>query len=181
MDFKQELAALLAAQASLLYVVSDEEERVLCALAEIEPARPLGITSWDVADGFEIRRAGKEPFPAKDCTTDSLLPHVAEKMPKGHSAPRTAQPVLGLVANVHDLAPSRRRAREPGERSGASRRRLVSGLHARLSGLLQPRDARRGGPQCDVDRSGRSRDSGASCIPRTGAGRGRDVAIHFLR
>jgi MoxR-like ATPase len=44
----------------------------------------LGITSWDIADGFHEHRPGSQPFPPKDCTTDTLLRHVAAKMPHGH-------------------------------------------------------------------------------------------------
>ncbi len=83
MNLKEELNALLAAHVPMLHLVTYEEDRVLRTLGEIESARELGITSWDVADGFRDHRAGREPFPPKDCTTETVLRHVAEKMPPG--------------------------------------------------------------------------------------------------
>ena len=84
MLLKDELAALMGAQVPMIHLVTYEESRILRTLGEIESARELGITSWDVADGFVTHRAGREAFPAKECTTDTLLPHVVEKMPGGH-------------------------------------------------------------------------------------------------
>ena len=84
MNLKDELAALMAAHISMIHLVTYEEDRVLRTLMEIESARELGITSWDIADGFQEHRRGREPFPPKDCNTDTLLRHVAEKMPRGH-------------------------------------------------------------------------------------------------
>lgn len=84
MTLVSELKALMEAQIPLIHLVTYEEERVLRALTEIETARNLGITSWDMADGFQTHRPGREAFPAKDCTSDTLLPYVAEKMPAAH-------------------------------------------------------------------------------------------------
>lgn len=84
MTLGDELKALMEAQIPLIHLVTYEEERVLRAIMEIDAARNLGITSWDVADGFQTHRPGKEAFPAKDCTSDTLLAHVAEKMPAAH-------------------------------------------------------------------------------------------------
>ena len=84
MNLNQELTALMAAYVPMIHLVTYEEDRVLRTVAEIEPARQLGITSWDIADGFHEHRPGREPFPPKDCTTDTLLRYVAEKMPHRH-------------------------------------------------------------------------------------------------
>ena len=84
MNLNDELSALMAAQAPLIYVVSYEEERIIGVLNALEGARSFGLVAWDVADGFSVLRAGPEPFPVKDCTTDTLLAHVAEKMPRNH-------------------------------------------------------------------------------------------------
>jgi MoxR-like ATPase len=84
MSFKHELKALMAAQAPLIHLITYEEERVIRDLSEIEGAQDLGITSWDIADGFKVYREGPEPFPLKDCTTDTILHHVSEKMPRSH-------------------------------------------------------------------------------------------------
>jgi hypothetical protein len=84
MVLKDELASLMGANIPLIHLVTYEEERVIRALVELEEAQKLGITSWDIADGFQTHRAGRESFPAKDCTTETLLSHVVEKMPHGH-------------------------------------------------------------------------------------------------
>jgi len=83
MDLKQELAALLGANVPLVNLITYEEERVLQTLLEIEGGEGLGVVAWDLADGFRSVRPGKESFPLKECTTDTLLPHLAEKMPAG--------------------------------------------------------------------------------------------------
>ena len=83
MDLKQELAALLAANVPLINLVTYEEDRVLQTLAEILGESGLGLAAWDLADGFQVVREGRTPFPLKDCTTDTLLPHLAEKLPPG--------------------------------------------------------------------------------------------------
>jgi len=84
MDLKEDLTGLIAAHIPMIHLVTYEEDRVLQALAEIEATRDWGITSWDVADGFREHRPGSAPFPYKDCTTDTLLRYVAEKMPGSH-------------------------------------------------------------------------------------------------
>jgi MoxR-like ATPase len=84
MNLKTELEALMKAQVPLIHLVTYEEDRVLRTLTEIESARELGLTSWDMADGFASHRDGRQPFPKKEVTTDTLLSHVAEKMPSGH-------------------------------------------------------------------------------------------------
>jgi MoxR-like ATPase len=84
MNLKTELAGLMAAQAPLLHLITYEEERVVRTLLELESARELGVTSWDVADGFVSHRAGQQEFPKKDCTTDTILAHVADRMPRNH-------------------------------------------------------------------------------------------------
>jgi len=84
MNLRQELGALMAAQVPLIHLVTYEEDRVLRVLMELEEARNLGVTTWDIADGFKALREAQEKFPLKDCTTDTILAHVAEKMPHGH-------------------------------------------------------------------------------------------------
>ena len=84
MNFRNEFAALLGAHVPLIHLVTYEEERVLRTLAELEAARSLGLVVWDLADGFVVLREGKDKFPAKDCTSDNLLPHLAEKLPPGY-------------------------------------------------------------------------------------------------
>jgi MoxR-like ATPase len=83
MDLKQELASLLGANVPLVNLITYEEDRVLRTLGEVQPAGGLGIVAWDLADGFQVVREGKTAFPIKDCTTDTLLPHLAEKAPPG--------------------------------------------------------------------------------------------------
>jgi hypothetical protein len=84
MDIKNELAALVTAQVPLIHLVTYEEDRVIKTLLEVEPARELGVASWDLADGFQTHRAGSAALPTKDCTTDTILPHLAEKLPPGY-------------------------------------------------------------------------------------------------
>lgn len=84
MDLREELKALLAAQVPLIHLITYEEERVLRTLSEIEDAQELGITTWDVADGFKVYKTGNEPFPIKECTADTLLPYVESRIPRGH-------------------------------------------------------------------------------------------------
>jgi len=84
MNLKSELADLMAAQVPLIHLVTYEEERVLKTLLDLDGARELGITSWDLADGFVSHRPGQHEFPKKDCGSDTILPHVAEKMPRNH-------------------------------------------------------------------------------------------------
>ena len=82
MDFREELTALLGANVPLINLISYEEDRVLEILGRL-PKSGLGIVAWDLADGFQVIREGKESFPLKQCTSDTLLPHVAEKAPPG--------------------------------------------------------------------------------------------------
>ena len=86
MNFPEELRSLLAAQVPLLHLVTYEEERVFETLMSLrgDGIENLGITSWDIADGFTNHRKGAHEFPSKDCTTDSILMHVAEKIPENH-------------------------------------------------------------------------------------------------
>jgi hypothetical protein len=83
MDATQELAALLWANIPLVNVVTYEEDRVVRILESIEGTEALGMVSWDLADGFKILRDGKESFPVKDCTTDTVLTYFASKAPDG--------------------------------------------------------------------------------------------------
>ena len=83
MDFARDLESLLAAGVPIINLVTYEEERVLGTLEKIEAGRSLGIVLWDVADGFEVKRQGKESFPVKDVTSDTLLRHLSERMPNG--------------------------------------------------------------------------------------------------
>ena len=84
MDWRQELAALLAANVPMVNLVTYEEERVIQAVQEIEGGERLGIVSWDLADGFHVIRQGATAFPMKECTSDTLLRHVADKAPEGY-------------------------------------------------------------------------------------------------
>lgn len=83
MDLAAELTALFAANTPLLNLITYEEDRVLQVLGELAPARNKAIVAWDLADGFQVVREGSTPFPVKDCTSDNLLPHLAEKCPAG--------------------------------------------------------------------------------------------------
>ena len=85
MDFKEELTALLSAQVPLLHLVTYEEERVLRTLGDIDIAKGLGLATWDMAAGFHIVRAGKQPLPVKDCTSDTVLAHLAANLPPIYS------------------------------------------------------------------------------------------------
>ncbi|MBM4092171.1 MAG: AAA family ATPase [Planctomycetes bacterium] len=84
MDLKQELAGLLNANVPMVNLVTYEEERVIQTLGQLNTSGGLGIVAWDLADGFQVVREGKQPFPLKDCTTDTLLPHLADKAPPGY-------------------------------------------------------------------------------------------------
>lgn len=84
MNFKSELKALIAAQAPLIHLVTYEEERVVRHILEIDGTQDMGVVSWDVADGFKIHRDGVEPFPLRECTTDTILHHIADKTPRGY-------------------------------------------------------------------------------------------------
>ncbi len=83
MDLKDELAGLLRANVPLVNVITYEEDRVVQTLAQLQKEGGLGVVSWDLADGFFAVREGKQPFPLKECTTDTLLPHLADKAPPG--------------------------------------------------------------------------------------------------
>ena len=88
MNLKEELAALMGAQVPMIQLITYEEGRILRTLGEIESAREMGITSWDIADGFVTHRAGREPFPLpepeKTPSTDTILKYLVDKMPNGH-------------------------------------------------------------------------------------------------
>ncbi len=83
MNFKSELKALMAAQVPLIHLITYEEERIIRDISEIEGMQDMGIVSWDIADGFKIHRESAEPFPLRDCTTDTILHHISEKTPRG--------------------------------------------------------------------------------------------------
>ena len=85
MNFPHELKTLLATQTPLIHVATYEEERLLeMLLAMGDGVEKFGVTSWDVADGFQTHRAGAQVFPPKECNTDTILGHIAEKMPDNH-------------------------------------------------------------------------------------------------
>ena len=84
MNLKEELAALLAANVPLVTLVTYEEERIVQILQEIEGGENLGITIWDLADGFHCVREGQAPLPVKDCTSDTVLAHISSNAPSGH-------------------------------------------------------------------------------------------------
>lgn len=84
MDLKEELAALLRANVPMVNLITYEEDRVMETLGQLQGEGGLGVVAWDLADGFSPVRPGKQPFPAKDCTTDTLLPHLADKSPPGY-------------------------------------------------------------------------------------------------
>jgi SpoVK/Ycf46/Vps4 family AAA+-type ATPase len=83
-DWKDDLAALLWANVPIIAAVTFEEGRVVKALLDVEGGERLGVTSWDLADGFHTVREGKAPFHHKECTTETVLAHIAEKAPGGH-------------------------------------------------------------------------------------------------
>ncbi|MFB3788408.1 MAG: AAA family ATPase [bacterium] len=82
MNLKEELLALFGANVPMMNLITYEEDRVIRCIQEL-PGN-FGIYTWDMADGFKCIREGKEPFPKKDVTTDTLLPHIAEKAPTGY-------------------------------------------------------------------------------------------------
>ena len=84
MNLNDELAALLRANVPMVNLITYEEDRVIQTLAQLQSEGGLGVVAWDLADGFSLVRQGRQPFPAKDCTTDTLLPHLAEKSPPGY-------------------------------------------------------------------------------------------------
>jgi hypothetical protein len=81
MDLKQELVGLLGANVPMINLITYEEDRVIQTLGQLQKSGGLTIVAWDLADGFQVVRESKQPFPLKDCTTDTLLPHLAEKAP----------------------------------------------------------------------------------------------------
>ena len=83
MDLKEELASLLAAGTPLVQLVTYEEDRVVSTLESIEGTRSLGLVVWDAADGFRVVREGNDAFPSAPVTPDTILSHLAEKMPPG--------------------------------------------------------------------------------------------------
>lgn len=84
MSFRTELESLLQAAVPLIHVVTHEEDRVGQLFKEICDRHELGLVTFDLADGFTVVRPGKEAFPVKDCSGDTLLPHLAEKLPRGY-------------------------------------------------------------------------------------------------
>ena len=85
MNFAEELKTLLATQTPLIHLITWEEERAFETLLGLrDGAEGLGVTSWDLADGFQTHRRGAQEFPAGDCTTDTVLNHVKDKMPANH-------------------------------------------------------------------------------------------------
>lgn len=83
-QFQEDLAGLLWANVPLVALITHEEARVLKTILEIEGARELGVTTWDLADGFQTIRQGKEVFPHRECTTETVLAHIHEKAPPAH-------------------------------------------------------------------------------------------------
>ncbi len=83
MSAKDELSAMLAANVPLLHVVTYEEQRVLGTLLAIREAQDLGVVAWDAPEGFVEHRAGKQPFPKKELTSDNLLKYIDDQMPQG--------------------------------------------------------------------------------------------------
>ena len=82
MNLKDELEALFGANIPMINLITYEEERVIRSIREM--SGDFGIYSWDVADGFSCIREGKDAFPKKEVTTDTLLPHIAGKAPSGY-------------------------------------------------------------------------------------------------
>ena len=83
MDLKEELASLLWAGVPLVNLVTYEEDRIARLLGEIDGGEKLGVVAWDLADGFRTRREGKESFPIKDCTSETVLDHITRHAPAG--------------------------------------------------------------------------------------------------
>lgn len=83
-QLREDLGSLLWANVPLIALVTFEEERVLRLLLEIDGIEHLGVTTWDVADGFDTLAEGKVPMPHKDCTSETVLAHIAENGPSGH-------------------------------------------------------------------------------------------------
>jgi hypothetical protein len=82
MNLSEELAAMLRANVPMVNVITYEEDRVIQTLAAFRNKVGLGLVTWDLADGFTVVREGQQPFPVKDCNTDTLLPHLASKCPE---------------------------------------------------------------------------------------------------
>lgn len=82
-EFEEDLASLFAAKAPILALITHEEARVIRMLLSLEGGGALGLVSWDAADGFEVLRAGKEPFEPRDCNSETVLSFL-EKAPPGH-------------------------------------------------------------------------------------------------
>lgn len=83
MDLRQEIAALLEANVPLINLITFEEDRIVRLLQEVEGGERLGLVAWDLADGFQVLRQGREEFPVKDCTSDTLLAYLATRAPPG--------------------------------------------------------------------------------------------------
>ena len=81
MILKDELIALFGANVPMINLITYEEERVIRCIRDIPG--DLGIYSWDIADGFATIKQGRESLPAKECTTDTLLPYIEQKAPRG--------------------------------------------------------------------------------------------------
>lgn len=83
-DLSEDLASLLWANVPLIALVTYEEDRVLRTVLELDGVERLGVTMWDLADGFRSMSPGEGEFPHKDCTTDTVLAHIAAEAPPGH-------------------------------------------------------------------------------------------------
>lgn len=85
MTFADSLKALLATQTPLIRVITREEERFIETLQGLRGGiETLGITAWDFADGFTTLRRGKAEFPHADVTSETIVRHIADKMPGNH-------------------------------------------------------------------------------------------------
>ena len=84
-DLRQDVSTLLWANVPLIALVTYEEERVTRVLLDVLEDETLGVSAWDVADGFRTVREGAVPFPGKECTSETLLPYLAENAPEGHA------------------------------------------------------------------------------------------------
>ena len=104
LDLKEELASLLWAGVPLVNLVTYEEERVARLLTEIDGGENLGIVTWDLADGFRTLRHGKESFPIKNCTSDTVL-----ELPDNGGAGRRVEVPMRLNTTAHGLWGHKRR------------------------------------------------------------------------
>ncbi len=84
MSIKDELSSLLAAGVPLVNLITYEEDRIVRLLGAIEAAEKLGITVWDIADGFRSIRRGEAAFPHRDCSPDGVLGYIHDSSPTGH-------------------------------------------------------------------------------------------------